>query len=109
MFRRQASADIGRRFRQCCELFSVISLLVVFALPGSAQGSGIDYSGTGGVDSINGRMYFPSGRRSELQLKVSLKSSNAGTRILSLDHNGSSSFRYLEAGRSTITADAGDE
>jgi len=109
MFRRQASADIGRRFRQCCELFSVISLLVVFALPGSAQGSGVDYSGTGGVDSINGRIYFPSGRRSDLQLKVSLESSNAGTRILFVDHNGSFSFRNLEAGRYTITVDGGEE
>ncbi|SRR6266404_3426214 len=109
MFRRQASADIGRRFHRCCELFSVVSLLVVFALPGSAQGSGVDYSGTGGVDSINGRIYFPSGRRSDLQLKVSLESSNAGTRILFVDHNGSFSFRNLEAGRYTITVDGGEE
>lgn len=88
----------------------VVVLMLVIALSCYAQGGGgVDFSGTGGNDSINGRIYFPSGRRSDAQIKVSLESSNAGTRIVFADHNGAFSFRNLEPGRYTVTIDGGKE
>jgi Flp pilus assembly protein TadD len=92
--------------------FALIGMIVALFCPAlcRAQGSGgIDFSGSGGIDSINGRIYFPSGRRTDVHLKISLEGSNVGTRIIFADLNGSFSFRNLEPGRYTITIDGGKE
>lgn len=97
------------RIQRCCLLIGTIVVLLAPA-PCRAQGSGgIDVSGSGGIDSINGRIYFPSGRRTDVHLKISLESSNVGTRVVFADLNGSFSFRNLEPGRYTITIDGGKE
>ena len=90
----------------------LIGMIVVLLAPNlcHAQGSGgIDFSGSGGIDSINGRIYFPSGRRTDVHLKISLESSNVGTRVVFADLNGSFSFRNLEPGRYTVTIDGDKE
>lgn len=95
---------------QCYELGGVVVLIFSMALVCHAQGgAGVDFGGSGGIDSINGRIYFPSGRRSDAQIKVSMESSNAGTRVVFADHNGSFSFRNLEPGRYTVIVDSGKE
>jgi Flp pilus assembly protein TadD len=84
-------------------------LVLAVALSSRAQGGGsVDYSGTGGMDAINGRIYYPSGQRSDTPLKVSLESSNGGTRILFVDRNGSFSFRNLEPGHYNVTVEGGE-
>lgn len=95
----------------CSKLAGAAMLVFSIALAGHAQagGAGVDFGGSGGADSINGRIYFPSGRRSDAQIKVSLESSNAGTRVVFADHNGSFSFRNLEPGRYTVIVDSGKE
>src|SRR5438876_7110167 len=109
MFLRQAIAAFVGRFGRFLEISVTLSILILIPVSAAAQGGGVDYSGTGGVDSISGRIYFPSGRQADLQLKVSMESSNAGTRVLFVDRNGYFSFRNLEPGRYTVTVDGGKE
>jgi Tfp pilus assembly protein PilF len=107
MFRPHLPAKL---IRKCSKLGGAAVFVCAIFLACQAQGGGgVDSSGSGGIDSINGRIYFPSGRRSDAQIKVSLESSNAGTRVVFVDHNGSFSFRNLEPGRYTVIVDSGKE
>lgn len=72
-------------------------------------GGGIESIGTGGRNNISGRIYFPSGRRSDAGLKIHLESSNSGELSVFSDSNGSFSFRNLEPGNYTVVVDGGDE
>jgi type IV pilus assembly protein PilF len=77
---------------------------------GSAQsGGGVDGTGTGGRHAIQGRIYFPSGRRSDQRVKVKLESYNAGELSVLSDANGSFRFNSLNPGSYTVVVDAGDE
>src|SRR6266536_1645529 len=107
MFRRLLPAKLVQKY---LNLGGAVVLVFSVVLACHAQGGGaVDFCGSGGVDSINGRIYFPSGRRSDAQIKVSLESSNAGTRVVFVDHNGSFSFRNLEPGRYTVIIDSGKD
>ena len=97
----------GRR-----DLLSCLSIIVclVFVIPVNAQsGGGTDLLGTGGRHSIQGRIYFPSGRRSDVRLKVKLENTNAGDLTLMTDSNGSFTFRGLTSGSYTVVVDGGAE
>ncbi|MFN2530809.1 MAG: tetratricopeptide repeat protein [Pyrinomonadaceae bacterium] len=100
-----------RTFSYGCGLvFGSCALILITVLVCQAQaGSGVDFSGSGGIDTINGRIFFPSGRRSDAQIKVSLESSNGGTHVVFPDHNGSFAFKNLEPGRYTVTVDSGKD
>lgn len=92
--------------------FALISLLLVaLAAPGaaSAQVGGTDSSGTGGMHSIQGRLVGPSGRRSDLRLKVRLESSGAGNNYVFSDANGTFRFTSLSPGSYTIVVEGGEE
>jgi Tfp pilus assembly protein PilF len=65
-------------------------------------------TGTGGRHTIQGRIYFPSGRRTDARLRVKLSSFNAGELTVFSDPNGSFSFKGLEAGNYVVTVEAGD-
>lgn len=86
-------------------------LLVALAVPGaaSAQVGGTDSSGTGGMHSIQGRLVGPSGRRSDLRLKVRLESSGAGNNYVFSDGNGTFRFTSLSPGSYTIIVEGGEE
>lgn len=71
--------------------------------------SGSDNTGTGGRHTIQGRIYYPSGRRSDVRVKVKLESVNFGELSVFSDINGSFSFKGLESGSYTIVVDAGAE
>jgi len=72
------------------------------------SGGGVDQTGTGGRHSIQGRIYFPSGRRNDVRIKIRLESFNAGELSVLSDPNGSFVFRGLEPGNYTVVVDAGD-
>lgn len=85
----------------------VALLLFVPAMQARAQG-GIDYTGTGGRNKIQGRIYFPSGRRSDaLAVRVTLESTSSERLSLIADLNGSFTFNSIAAGSYTLTVDAG--
>lgn len=96
---------------RCC-LISSLALLITlfFAVSTHGQsGGGTDLLGTGGRHSIQGRIYFPSGRRTDVRFKVKLENVNAGDLSVLADANGSFSFRGLNSGSYTVVVDAGDE
>src|SRR5437660_11363339 len=86
-----------------------LSVLIVSVTPTAAQG-GIDYTGTGGRHTIQGRIFYPSGRRLDVtNLKVVLESTNTGGLSVFADSNGSFAFRNLIGGTYIIVIDAGNE
>jgi Cna protein B-type domain. len=90
-------------------LFLVIVFSSVVSTALSQSGGGVDSLGTGGRHTITGRVYFPSGRRSDVRVKVKLQSLNFGELTVFSDVNGSFSFKGLESGTYTVIVDAGDD
>src|SRR5215207_1821367 len=86
-------------------------LLVALAAPGTAAGQvgGTDSSGTGGDHTIQGRLVGPSGRRSDLRLKVRLESSGFGDLYVFSDANGNFRFTSLRPGSYTVVVEGGEE
>jgi Tfp pilus assembly protein PilF len=88
----------------------LVSLVVFSFSPVRAQsGGGVDQTGTGGRHAIQGRIYFPSGRRSDVRVKVKLENFNAGELSVLSDPNGSFVFRGLEPGSYTVVVDGGED
>jgi tetratricopeptide (TPR) repeat protein len=90
---------------------SLLCLIVLglFSCPAvyGQSGGGVDGTGTGGRHTIQGRIYFPSGRRSDARLKITLENFNSGALSVLSDPNGSFVFRGLESGSYTVVVDAG--
>lgn len=83
-------------------------LLALAGPPARAQG-GVDYTGTGGGDTVQGRLIFPSGRRADIRLKVKLASTGAGDLSVLTDANGSFGFRSLRPGHYTLIIEGGEQ
>jgi len=74
-----------------------------------AQGNGRASTGTGGIHTIQGYIFFPSGRRAEGTIIVKLQSYNAGEITVIPDSSGSFSFTQLAPGNYTVVVNAGDD
>src|ERR1051326_7527842 len=94
--------DINREF------LSVL-ILVCLSATAFAQGSGRESTGTGGNHVIQGKIFFPSGRRAEGNIQVKLQSFGAGEISTIADSSGSFSFTSLSPGNYTVVINAGDE
>src|SRR5947209_10616399 len=91
------------------QVLSVMLLLSISFISLYAQG-GIDNTGTGGKHKIQGRIYFPSGRRSDVSaIKVTLDSTSSETLSVVADLNGSFSFNSIAPGSYYLTVDAGKD
>lgn len=89
--------------------FAVLWVLASLVSVAAGQsGGGVDMTGTGGRHTIQGRIYYPSGRRSDTRLKIQLQNFNSGELSVFSDPNGSFSFKGLDAGSYTVIVDAGD-
>jgi Flp pilus assembly protein TadD len=98
------------RFARCYFTLAFCLALIWFGVPSvHAQGGGVDSTGTGGVHTIRGRIYFPSGRRSDNRVMVKLESYNSGELKVMSDSNGSFAFRGLNPGSYTVVVDGGDD
>lgn len=87
----------------CAALLIFVPVILAYG-----QG-GVDSVGTGGRHKIQGRIYFPSGRRSDAQaVKVVLDSTSSESISLVADLNGSFTFNSLAPGSYTLTIDAGE-
>lgn len=96
--------------RRPCFAFAVAAIFLVFPLAAQAQsGGGVDPTGTGGIHRIQGRIYFRSGRRSDLRLPVRLESYNSGQLSALSDANGTFAFRGLIPGSYTIVLEGGGQ
>src|SRR3989442_7756964 len=74
-----------------------------------AQGSGRDSTGTGGNHIIQGKIFFPSGRRAEGNIQVKLQSFGAGEISTIADSSGSFTFTSLSPCNYTVVINAGDD
>jgi Flp pilus assembly protein TadD len=105
----RAAAQVVRR---CCKLCSPTLILILLFLlsPVVTRGQmGTDSTGTGGRHVIQGRLYFPSGRRSDALVRVKLQGTNTGDLIVMADINGNFAFRGLSPGSYTVVIEGGDE
>lgn len=95
--------------RSLLQTLSVLLLLLTASVSLYAQG-GIDNMGTGGKHKIQGRIYFPSGRRSDATaVKVTLESSSSESLSVIADLNGNFAFNSLAPGSYSLTVDAGKD
>jgi Tfp pilus assembly protein PilF len=83
--------------------------LLCFTAAQAQSGGGIDQTGTGGRHTIQGRIYFPSGRRTDVRAKIRLDSYTNGTLTVLSDPNGSFRFTGLNPGSYTVVVDMGED
>lgn len=95
--------------------FAALAAFLLFAPQGAfAQGTGIgahrgEIGGTGGTRSIQGHIISPTGRLPETRVRITLDSSNAGSRSIVAGEDGVFIFNNLEPGPYDLTIDAGKE
>ena len=95
-------SDANRSIKTLAAWFIGVFLFAFPSATTRAQGA-VDYTGTGGKHTIEGRLYFPSGRRADSPgIKVTLESAGSGTLTIYSDFNGTFSFRNLSAGTYTV-------
>lgn len=102
---------ILRRYSVCfllTVLLSLVPIAVVRAQGGVGSTRGLP-SASGGIHTIQGQVFFPSGKRPEGRLKVNLDSNVSGGTSSSTDANGNFIFNSLNAGTYTVSVDAGPE
>ena len=88
----------------------ILLLLIPLAVSVRAQGGGgTDFTGTGGQNTIQGRIYFPSGRSADLRAKVVLESMTSSRLSVLADGDGAFRFKNLSPGSYTIVIEAGDD
>ncbi|HJT66342.1 MAG TPA: tetratricopeptide repeat protein [Pyrinomonadaceae bacterium] len=88
-------------------LFAIIGLLLL-PVAVLAQG-GRASTGTNGIHTIQGYIFFPSGRRAEGQIVVKLQSYTSGEITVIPDSSGAFSFTQLAPGNYTVVVNAGDD
>jgi len=84
-------------------------LIALIALPGYTQGNGRASTGTGGNHTIQGKIFFPSGRRAEGTIQVKLESLNSAEITAFADSSGSFTFAGLSPGNYTVVINAGEQ
>jgi tetratricopeptide (TPR) repeat protein len=91
-----------RLFSSC-----LLILLILLASNSRAQMGGIDPDpgspGTGGRNTIEGRVYYPSGRNVDRRLKVRLTGIRSGDFFTMSDDTGAFSFRRIAGGTYVVT------
>lgn len=90
---------------------AVFFVLVFFgiAVSFSAHGqSRTNSTGTGGIHTIQGRIFLPAGSSLDSPVVVELQSSNFGSLSVQSDHNGGFAFRALAPGNYSLVIDIGE-
>jgi Tfp pilus assembly protein PilF len=86
------------------------ALLLCLPVTVARAQSGVDTTGTGGRHKIQGRIYFPSGRRSDAaSVRVTLESTSSEKLSVISDLNGNFVFTSIAPGSYTLTVEAGND
>jgi len=110
MFSVSGRASFTREIRYTTYALITALLLLGPSISASAQGGGgTDLTGTGGRHTIQGRIYFPSGRTADLRAKVKLENPSSGGLSVLADMDGAFKFGNLSAGTYAIVIEAGEE
>ena len=88
---------------------SALILIASMARPTLAQGNGRAATGNGGNHIVQGKIFFPSGRRAEGTIEVKLQSLTTSEISVIADSSGSFTFTALAPGNYTIVVNAGDQ
>ena len=90
---------------------SLLILLCVVLLPlcVNAQGNGKSSTGTGGIHTIQGYLFFPSGRKADLTIVVKLQSLQYAELQAIPDSSGTFQFSSLAPGSYTVVVNAGND
>ena len=103
---------IPASLRTSLTLMAIVCSLAAIAYSQSSNG-GIDTDpadpGTGGVNSIDGKIYYPGGRRFDQRIEVKLTSVNSAEHFTYTDSNGAFTFRRIRPGSYHIVVDVGKE
>lgn len=90
-------------------LLPSLILIASIAIPTCAQGNGRAATGTGGSHMIQGKIFFPSGRRAEGTIQVKLQSLTSPEITALADSSGTFVFTGLSPGNYTVVIDAGNQ
>jgi tetratricopeptide (TPR) repeat protein len=95
---------------RAADLFKVAFLGAIIALSAGSVSSQtrVNTSGTGGIHTIQGRIFLPSGKTPDRQIRVELQSSNYPSLSVETDINGSFVFRNLSPGNYSVVVDLGE-
>ena len=93
------------------EVYFLLPIICVLLLPlaVSGQGNGRASTGTGGIHSIQGYVFFPSGRRAEGTIIVKLQPMNGGEITVIPDSSGAFIFSALSPGNYSVIVNAGND
>ncbi|HLA12734.1 MAG TPA: tetratricopeptide repeat protein [Pyrinomonadaceae bacterium] len=87
----------------------LVASIVVLETNSLAQGGGgTDSLGTGGRNTIQGRIYLPSGRQVDTRPKVRLESNTFSNLSVIADGDGHFRFNNVAAGKYTLVVEAGE-
>ena len=90
-------------------LLPSLILIASMAVPTFAQGNGRSATGNGGNHIVQGKIFFPSGRRAEGTIEVKLQSLITSEITVFADSSGSFTFGALAPGNYTLVVNAGDQ
>lgn len=89
-------------------VLSAVALLLASSVQGIYGQSRTNQSGTGGIHSVRGKLYLPSGQSFETPVEVELRAIFTSLRVFT-DRAGSFVFQNLAPGSYTLTVNAGDQ
>ena len=99
----------GFQRRTILTILFLVAALLSGESTGRAQGSGRETTGNGGSHIINGKIFFPSGRRAEGTIQVKLKSFTSPDITVLADSSGSFTFTNIAPDNYTVEVNAGKE
>lgn len=98
--------------RQSLVLMAIMCVSAASAYSQSSNG-GVDTDpadpGTGGSNTIDGKLYYPGGRTYDRRIEVKLRSASGSDHSTYTDTNGAFTFRRLSPGTYYMVVDAGKE
>src|SRR5688572_26476818 len=83
--------------------------LICFVSVCAQSGGGMETIGTNGRHTIQGRIYYPSGRSADSRPRIRLENMNAGDLTILTDTKGEFTFSGLSPGNYTVIVEGNNE